>query len=110
MNWVTATRHVFQPTLDTWLRRILGTEEFVIINHTDCDLLTFRDQDLVQKLELVTGVAAVPPALFHTFENLAANVRRQIHRVRSHHWIPEHISVRSFIYDVKTGGLAEVAP
>jgi carbonic anhydrase len=29
-------------------------------------------------------------------------------RVKSHPWIPKHIPVRGFVYDVKTGRLKEV--
>jgi carbonic anhydrase len=42
------------------------------------------------------------------FSNLEENVRQQIQKVRSHPWIPKQISVRGFIYDVKTGRLKEV--
>jgi carbonic anhydrase len=87
---------------------LLGTQEFVIVNHTDCGMLTFHDSDLAEKLEQVTGEAVVAPARFHAFSDLEANVRRQIRRIKSHPWIPEHIPVRGFIYDVKTGRLSEV--
>ncbi len=87
---------------------LLGTEEFLIINHTECGMLTFRDEELVQRLEKQTGKSAVAPVHFHAFSDLEANVRRQIDRVRSHPWVPKQISVRGFIYDVKSGELREV--
>jgi carbonic anhydrase len=87
---------------------LLGTQEFMIINHTDCGMLTFKDSDLVERLEREKGVSVLSPSHFHTFENLEANVRRQIGRVRSHHWVPKEIPVRGFVYDVKTGKLNEV--
>ncbi len=87
---------------------LLGTQEFIIINHTDCGMLTFKDDELFAKLETETGTATVAPARFHAFTDLQRNVRQQIQRVRSHPWIPQHISVRGFIYDVKTGRLDEV--
>ncbi|HYN14653.1 MAG TPA: hypothetical protein VES66_02560 [Terriglobales bacterium] len=59
-------------------------------------------------VEKQTGTAAFAPVHFHTFTDLESNVRRQIERVRSHPWIPKQISVRGFIYDVKTGRLHEV--
>lgn len=88
---------------------LLGTQEFIIINHTDCGMLTFKGEDLTAKLEAITDAAAVTPQSFHAFSNLEENVRQQIQRVRSHPWIPGDISVRGFIYDVKTGKLHEVA-
>lgn len=87
---------------------LLGTEEFLIINHTDCGMLTFEDNALRRQLEEKTGTATVAPAHFHAFDNIAENVRRQVQRIKSHPWIPKHIPVRGFIYDVKSGRLSEV--
>jgi carbonic anhydrase len=89
-------------------QRLLGTEEVIIINHTDCGMLTFHDDELRSRLEKETGTAVVAPVHFHAFSDLEENVRRQIERVRSHPWIAKNISVRGFIYDVKTGRLREV--
>lgn len=89
---------------------LLGAAEFMIINHTDCGMLTFRDEELRRKLEDATGAAAVAPVQFHAFGDVEGNVRLQVLRVKSHPWIPEHIPVRGFVYDVKTGRLSEVAP
>lgn len=88
---------------------LLGTQEFMIINHTDCGMLTFKDEDLRTKLQQQTGSAAVAPVHFHAFSNLEANVREQIQKVKSHPWVPKQIPVRGFIYDVKSGKLNEVS-
>lgn len=88
---------------------LLGTEEFMIINHTDCGMLTFRDQELLDRLRKQTGTSAAGPSTFHAFSNIEENVREQIQNIRSHPWIPQSIPVRGFIYDVKTGRLREVA-
>ena len=88
---------------------LLGTQEFIIINHTDCGMLTFKDEELAAKLEAGTNAAAVSPQRFYAFPDLEKNVQQQIQRVKSHPWIPVNISVRGFIYDVKTGKLNEVA-
>ena len=88
---------------------LLGTQEFIIINHTECGMLTFKDEDLRSKLQKQTGTVAVAPVAFHAFSNLEENVRQQIQKVRSHPWLPKQISVRGFVYDVKTGRLREVA-
>ena len=87
---------------------LLGTQEFIIINHTDCGMLTFKDAELRAKLQSATGTAAVVPAAFHAFSNVEQNVREQIQKVRAHPWIPKNIPVRGFVYDVKTGRLNEV--
>jgi carbonic anhydrase len=88
---------------------LLGTQEFMIINHTDCGMLTFKDEDLRAKLQQQTKTAAVAPLLFHAFGNLEENVRQQIQKVKSHPWIPKTIPVRGFVYDVKTGKLKEIS-
>lgn len=86
-----------------------GTREFMIINNTDCGMLTFRDEELIERLQLATGKAPVSPARFYAFTDLEENVRRQILKARSHPWIPENIPVRGFVYDVNTGRLREVS-
>ena len=87
---------------------LLGTKEFAVINHTDCGMLTFKDEELRAKLRERTHAAAVAPARFYAFSDLEANVRDQVEKIRSHPWIPSQIPVRGFIYDVKTGKLNEV--
>jgi len=87
---------------------LLGTEEFIVINHTDCGMLTFEDSELLNRLEEQTGSAAVAPVHFHAFKDVAGNVRRQVARIKAHPFVPKHIPVRGFIYDVKTGKLQEV--
>lgn len=87
---------------------LLGTQEFIILNHTDCGMLTFKDEDLEKRLEQETKTAVVAPVRFHAFGDLRENVRRQIERLRSHPWIPQGVPVRGFIYDVKSGKLQEV--
>ena len=88
---------------------LLGTQECMIINHTDCGMLTFKDEELLARLQGETGTAAVAPNHFYAFDNLEKNVRRQIQKVKSHPWIPKSVPVRGFIYDVKTGRLHEVS-
>ena len=88
---------------------LLWTQEFIIINHTDCGMLTFQDEELCAKLQQLSGTATVAPVHFHAFGNLEENVRQQVQRVKSHPWVPKNIPVRGFIYDVRTGKLTEVA-
>jgi carbonic anhydrase len=87
---------------------LLGTEEFVIINHTDCGLLSKNEDEL--QAEMGRKMPGSPEKVlhFHAFDNLEENVREQVRKVKSHPWIPKHIPVRGFIYDVKTGRLQEV--
>lgn len=86
---------------------LLDTQEIMIINHTDCGMLTFKDEDLRNKLKKDTGTDALAPNVFHAFDDLETNVREQMQKIKSHPWIT--IPVRGFIYDVKTGKLNEVS-
>ncbi len=87
---------------------LLGTQEFAVINHTDCGMLTFKDEELASKLRSETGAAVVAPARFYSFSSPEDNVREQVQKIKSHPWIPRRIPVRGFIYDVKSGRLQEV--
>jgi carbonic anhydrase len=87
---------------------LLDTQEFIIINHTDCGLLKVKEDELRAKLTEKMGVVSSEPAHFYAFDDLEENVRQQIAKVKSHPWIPKHIPVRGFVYDVKTGRLKEV--
>jgi carbonic anhydrase len=87
---------------------LLGTQEFIVINHTDCGMLTFKDHELLHKLEEETGTATIAPVHFHAFSSVEENVRRQVARIKSHPWV-QGIPVRGFVYDMKTGRLNEVA-
>jgi carbonic anhydrase len=87
---------------------LLDTQEFIVINHTDCGLLKVKEYELRAKLTEKMGVVASEPAHFYAFDDLEANVRQQVQRVKSHPWIPKNIPVRGFVYDVKTGKLKEI--
>jgi len=89
-------------------QHLLGTQEFMFIHHTDCGMLTFKEEELASKLRKQSGTAAVAPGRFYAFSNLEEDVREQVQKVKSHPWIPKNIPVRGFIYEVKTGRLKEV--
>jgi carbonic anhydrase len=86
----------------------LGTEEFVIINHTDCGMLTFTDEEFRARLERSSGTASISPNQFHAFKDVEKNVRDQMQKLKSHPWIRKEIGLRGFVYDVKTGRLKEI--
>ena len=87
---------------------LLGTEEIMVINHTDCGLMHTSEQDLRTRIQNRTGMAAVSPAFFYTFQNIDENVRHQLKKLRIHPWIPGSVAVRGFVYDVTSGRLSEI--
>ena len=87
--------------------KLLGTKEILVINHTDCGMLTFTDHQLLQMLRDDTN-GSVDPIPFYTFTDLEKNVAWQVEKIKSHPQLPDDIPVRGFIYDVKSGKLNEV--
>jgi carbonic anhydrase len=87
---------------------LLGTEEFMVINHTDCGLMHATEEELRTRIQNRAGTAAVSPAFFHAFQNIEENVRHQLEKLDTHPWIPKSVTVRGFVYDVSSGKLREV--
>jgi carbonic anhydrase len=87
-------------------QNLLGTEEIVLLHHTDCGMLTFTDDELAAKLEDETGHR--PDWSPHSFSDLDVDVRDSIALLRDSPFIPNKDSIRGFVYDVKTGELREV--
>jgi len=88
-------------------QRLLGTEEIVLIHHTDCGMLTFSDDDFRGAVEKDTGIR--PEWAAETFSDLDADVRQSIARIKASPFIPRTDSVRGFVYEVETGKLREVS-
>jgi carbonic anhydrase len=87
-------------------QQLLGTEEVIVIEHTGCGMLTFRDEDVQQDLAARTGSAVDLP--FHAFDALEDNLRSQVDRIRAHPWTKD-VPVHGVVYDVESGRLREVA-
>jgi carbonic anhydrase len=87
---------------------LLGTEEIMVINHTDCGLTHTSELDLRTRIQNLSGTAAVAPAFFYTFQNIEENVRHQLQKLRTHPWIPKTVAVCGFVYDVTSGLLREI--
>ena len=87
-------------------QRLLGTEEVILIHHTDCGMLTFSDEEFSRQLQAETGVK--PEWAAEAFDDVEADVRQSIARIKNSPFIPHKDSVRGFVYDVKTGRLNEV--
>ena len=88
-------------------QNLLGTEEIVLIHHTDCGMLTFTDDEFAQKLEAETGER--PDWRAHAFDDLETSVRSSIDKIKTSPFVPRTDNVRGFIYEVETGRLREVS-
>jgi carbonic anhydrase len=87
-------------------QRLLGTEEIMLIHHTDCGMLTFTDDDLRRQIQRETGVK--PEWAAEAFDDLEEDVRQSVARIRASPFIPRKDKVRGFVYEVETGRLREV--
>jgi carbonic anhydrase len=87
---------------------LLGSEEFMIINHTDCGLMHTTERDLRTQIQNRAGTEAIAPAFFYAFQNIDENVRHQLQKLRTHPWISKQVTVRGFVYDVMSGLLREI--
>ena len=87
-------------------QRLLGTEEIMLIHHTDCGMLTFADDDFRRQVQDDTGIK--PEWAAETFVDLDEDVRQSIARIEASPFIPRKDQIRGFVYDVHTGRLREV--
>jgi carbonic anhydrase len=87
-------------------QNLLGTEEIVIIQHTDCGLQKPSDDHLKRKL--MEAVGEEPGFPLHTFSELDDSIRDSVRRIRESAFVPNKHSVRGFVYEVESGSLREV--
>ena len=87
-------------------QRLLGTQEIVLIHHTDCGMLTFKDDDVKKQIEADTGLR--PPFALEAFPDSQKDVRQSIARIKASPFVPHKDHIRGFVFDVKTGRLNEV--
>ena len=87
-------------------QRLLGTEEIVLIHHTDCGMLTFTDDEFKRSVQDDVGIK--PEWAVEAFHDLDEDVRQSIARIQASPFIPRKDSVRGFVYEVETGRLREV--
>ena len=88
-------------------QRLLGTEEIIVIHHTDCGMLKFKSEDFKRTLEEETGLK--PAWAVETFDDLDGNLRQSIARIKASPFIPHKDAIRGFVYEVETGRLREVS-
>ncbi len=87
-------------------QRLLGTEEVMLIHHTDCGMQKLTDDGFRETLRQATGMA--PAFAIESFTDLETDVRQSVERVRHAAFLPSRDCVRGFVYDVDTHRLAEV--
>jgi carbonic anhydrase len=87
-------------------QRLLGTREIILIHHTDCGMLTFKDDDVKAGVEADTGIR--PNFALEAFPDPDKDVAQSLARIAASPFIPYKDQVRGFVFDVKSGRLHEV--
>jgi carbonic anhydrase len=87
-------------------QRLLGTEEIILLHHTDCGMLTFTDDEFRHSIQEETGIK--PPWTAECFSDVDEDLRQSLARIQASPFIPKKDSVRGFVYEVETGRLREV--
>ena len=105
--------------------KLLGTQEWFVIHHTNCGMELFADEVIADLLEddLSTasfdgktwsnphhhgGHAAGHFIKWHTIKNQPDSVTQDVRRIREHPLVPADVPVYGYVYDVRTGRLDEV--
>ena len=105
--------------------KLLGTEEWFVVHHTDCGMEFFTDEVIRDLLASSLETAVLGPDGFTdvgagpgspegayidwlTIADQSGSVLDDVQRIRDHPLVPDRIAVHGFIYDVRTGRLIQV--
>jgi carbonic anhydrase len=105
--------------------KLLGTQEWFVIHHTDCGMQFFTSEVMAALLASSLETASLGPNGFYdtgkgpgspegqyidwlTIKDLAQSVVDDVVRIRRHPLVPAGIPIYGYIYDVKSGRLVEV--
>jgi len=105
--------------------KLLGTEEWFVIHHTNCGMETFTDEVMRKLLGRSLETASVDETGWHdhgtgpgspegdyidwlTINDREMSVAADVRRIRTHPLIPKDIPIHGYIYDVESGRLIEV--
>lgn len=105
--------------------KLLGTQEWFVIHHTDCGMETFTDEIMRGLLASSLKTASIDASGWHdsgdgpgstegqfidwlTIKDQAESVTADVRRIRNHPLVPKNIPIYGYVYDVKSGNLVEV--
>lgn len=88
--------------------KLLGTNEFYVIHHSDCGMESFTKKDMKKQFEGIDKNLNVEDIDWLTISNQEESVKNDVNKIKTHPLIPKDIPVYGFIFDVKTGKLNEV--
>jgi carbonic anhydrase len=106
--------------------KLLGTNEWFVIHHTNCGMETFDDRTMRSLLEQSLDTAVLDTSGWRdvgktpgstdgefidwlTIEDQERSIVRDTKRLRAHPLVPPYIPIHGYLYDVATGRLREIA-
>jgi carbonic anhydrase len=87
-------------------QRFLGTRAVMVVHHTRCGVLGLSEDTVKAQIQAEVGMR--PPFALEGFDDLDADVRQSMARVRHSPYLPHRDAVRGFVLDVDDGRLREV--
>jgi carbonic anhydrase len=105
--------------------KLLGTDEWFVIHHTNCGMELFTDEIIRGLLAQSLDTASIDASGWHdhgkgpgsrqgdfidwlTIRDQAESVASDVERIRSHQLVPRSIPIHGYIYQVETGRMVEV--
>jgi carbonic anhydrase len=105
--------------------KLLGTNEWFVIHHTDCGMELFTDEVMRGLLRQSLDTAVIDVDGWHdvgrgpgsaegdfidwlTIKSQAESVASDVRRIRAHPLVPAGVPIYGYVYDVKSGRLIEV--
>ena len=105
--------------------KLLGTQEWFVIHHTNCGMEFFTDELMGELLASSLETAELRADGFHdigagpgsdvgrttkwlTIADQNASVVEDVSRIRNHPLVPGSIPIYGYVYDVTTGRLVEI--
>jgi carbonic anhydrase len=87
-------------------QRLLGTQEIILVHHTDCGMETFRDDAVKDQILADTGLR--PSFALEAFPKVDDDVKQTAARIKANPFVP-HKKIRGFVYEVDSGRLREIS-
>jgi carbonic anhydrase len=93
--------------------QLLGTEEILVIKHTGCGMLTFKNEDATGIVKQNLGEEAVTElgafkGDFLPFPQLEEAVKEDVEFLKGSKLIPEKVAITGWVYEVETGKVRSV--
>ena len=90
---------------------MLGTNEWFIIQHTDCGMRSFTNEEARARFEKDAPALGIDATEVHYIDfmpiggTIEENLVRDVRRLRTHPLVPASITIHGYVYDVHTGRL-----